>query len=83
LRTQGLSTLITGIGINIHQGEHQLDRPVVEPVSLEELLLPEVFESLQTDALVETLVAKVCFWYALIFNGQHGQVERAWESYKL
>lgn len=83
LQQDGISTLITGIGINTRQVLRSLDRPVIEPVSVEEILAPEAFARFSDEQLIETVVAKICFWYALIFQGQQGQVERAWERYKL
>lgn len=82
-RHEGFSSLITGIGINVRQAQHDLDHPVVVPVSLQELLPPDQFGKLSLESLIETVVAKVCFWYALLFHGQRGQVQRAWERYRL
>ncbi len=79
----GLTSLITGIGINTHTEYHTLDRPVVTPVALEALMAPDAFLALNLDTVVETLVAKVCFWYGLVFSGQEGQVSRAWERHVL
>ncbi len=83
LSQQGITALITGVGLNLRCVPRELDRPVITPVSLEELLSPEAFEHLAFDTLVETMVAKICFWYALLFNGQAGQVQRAWQQYRL
>ncbi len=82
-QSQGLTAIITGIGINTHHIARDFDRAVHQAISLEELLGPEAFCRFSTEALVETLVAKICFWYALLFQGQEGQVLRAWNSHRL
>jgi biotin-[acetyl-CoA-carboxylase] ligase BirA-like protein len=83
LQQNGITSLITGIGLNTHVARRTMDRGVVEPVSVEDILSPAQFYELAPETLVEALVGKVCFWYGLLFQGQQGQVERAWERYKL
>lgn len=83
LHQQGIASLITGIGLNTHKARRVLDRTVVEPIAIEDLLSPAEFYEFAPETLVEAIVGKVCFWYALLFQGQRGQVERAWERYKL
>jgi biotin-[acetyl-CoA-carboxylase] ligase BirA-like protein len=83
LHQNGIAALITGIGLNTHIKERDVPESAALPVSLEEILSPEVFQSFSSDVLTETLVAKICFWYALLFAGQQGQVNRAWERYKI
>lgn len=80
MQTGGLRSLITGLGLNIDSSQHQLDRNVVSPVSLQDLMPQDVFESLDRDALTEAIVGKICFWHALVMHGQLGQVERAWQA---
>lgn len=82
LNPKGLTTLITGIGINTHRHPRNLDRPQIEPVSIQEILTPEAFERVNTEDLVEAVVGKICFYYALIWSGQAGQVERKWQTYQ-
>lgn len=84
LQQKGIASLITGIGINTHQSVRDLDsQAAVSPISLEELLSPSAFYMLAVEDLVEAVVGKVCFWHALVFNGQAAQVERAWDRYCL
>lgn len=84
LQQVGISSLITGIGLNTHRCERNLDGSAVLPISLEELLPSEHFRAaFSKEAFVETLVAKICFWYSLLFQGQQSQVRRAWERYRL
>jgi len=80
MHTEGLTSLITGVGLNILTTEHRLDRDVVAPVALEALMSADTFASLDRDALTEALVGKICFWHALVMHGQLGQVERAWQA---
>ncbi len=83
VQSEGITTLITGIGLNLHPWPHELDRQVVAPISVRELMPEDCFAALNPEDLVERVVAKVCFWYALLFQGNHGQVQRAWDRYKL
>lgn len=81
LHQGGIAALITGIGINTEIKTRKINQPTVLPISLEEILSSDVFQKFSSDILTETVVAKVCFWYSLLFAGQHGQVQRAWERY--
>ena len=83
LEKKGFSSLITGVGINTHNVVHDLDRNIVEPVSLEQLLSPEGFKRFSKEKLIEGIVSKICFWYEVIFNGKQDLVQEKWESYKL
>jgi BirA family biotin operon repressor/biotin-[acetyl-CoA-carboxylase] ligase len=80
---QGITTLITGVGINTRTADRHLlnQGDAIEPVAIEDLLESAVFDTLPWDSMVETLVAKICFWHALVFNGQTGQVKRSWAEY--
>ena len=44
LHKEGISSLITGVGINTQKVRRDLDRNIVEPVSLEEILPSEQFQ---------------------------------------
>jgi biotin-[acetyl-CoA-carboxylase] ligase BirA-like protein len=83
LHQHGMSCLITGVGINTHTVPRTLDRQGAEPIALQDLMHKLHFANLSHDVLVETLVAKICFWHGLVFNSQHGQVVRAWNQHKL
>jgi biotin-[acetyl-CoA-carboxylase] ligase BirA-like protein len=83
LQQQGIASLITGIGINTHCVERTLDRNIISPVSLEELMDTEAFATFSNEPLIEAIVAKICFWYALVFDGKHGQVQRAWDRHRI
>ncbi len=82
LHKDGISSLITGIGINLQKSLHNLDRDVVLPVSLEEIIGSNKFISdFSREKLIEVIVAKVCFWYSKIFNKEHSEIKSIWESY--
>ncbi len=83
LHQKGITAILTGIGMNIAAVPRLLDRPEVQPIALAEVLSAEELSRFSTERLIETLVAKVCFWYSLVFEGYPGQVERAWEKHCL
>jgi biotin-[acetyl-CoA-carboxylase] ligase BirA-like protein len=82
-----LSALITGIGINLRQAERKVApdpaRPVAMPTSLEAHLPPHVMERFQSEELTEAILAKLHFWYSLVWQGRDGQVQRAWERFQI
>src|SRR3989338_209684 len=75
LYESGISSLITGIGINVQKTKYNLDRDIVSPVSLEEILSKEAFAKFSKQLLIENIVEKVYFWYEKIFNGEHDMVQ--------
>ncbi len=81
LHKDGISSLITGVGINLQKSLHNLDRDVVLPVSLEEIIGCNEFSVFSREKLIEAVVAKVCFWYSKIFNREHSEIKSTWESY--
>ena len=83
LYESGISSLITGIGINVQKTKYNLDRDIVSPVSLEEILSKETFAKFSKQLLIENIVEKVYFWYEKIFNGEHDTVKNTWESHKI
>ena len=83
LYESGISSLITGIGINVQKTKYNLDRDVVSPVSLEEILSKEAFAKFSKQLLIENIVEKVCFWYEKIFNGESDMVKNTWDLYKI
>lgn len=82
LSKEGVKALITGIGINTHKIERKLEEKNVEPVSIEELLSANKFNSFSRAKLVEKMLEKICFWHNFVFNGQHAKVEKAWNYYR-
>lgn len=91
LYKEGLSSLITGIGINTHKASHNLDRDIVTPISLEECL-PDFSaiggpafggKNFSKKKLIEKIVTNVCFWYEKVFSGEEKLVKDKWEDYKI
>ena len=78
---KGFSYLISGVGINTHKTNHELDRDIVEPVSLEEIMaevetgLPCLFKNLSKENLIKKIVEKICYWYKLLFEGKQNLIE--------
>ena len=83
LQKDGISALVTGIGINTHNIERSLDKNLILPISLEELLPSEEFNKLSINILTETIIEKICYWHNLIFQGEKDKIEQTWELYKL
>ncbi len=80
LQNKGISYLISGIGINIHKASHKLDREIVEPISLEEILPKEDFKNFAKEKLIEKIVEKICLWYEVILDGKRDLIEESWET---
>lgn len=86
LHKAGISSLITGVGINIKKIKtglpSLLDRDIVEPISLEEIMNATDFKTFSKKKLIEAIVNKICFWYERVFEGKQDLVHEKWESYK-
>ncbi len=83
LEKKGISSLISGVGINIQETSHKLDRNITKPISLEEIISEEAFKNFSKEKLIESIMSKVCFWYEVIFNGKQDLIQEKWENYKL
>ena len=86
LQKEKIAHLITGVGINLKKTRHELDRGIVEPISLEEILSvgtgsPRPYFS--KEKFIKQIVEKICFWYEKIFDGNRDLVLEQWESLKL
>jgi BirA family biotin operon repressor/biotin-[acetyl-CoA-carboxylase] ligase len=77
----GISVLITGIGINICKSAYILDRDLVQPVSLEELIDKNSFTMISREKLIESIIKKTNEWYSKIFSGDNLQVQSKWHEY--
>ncbi|MCA9797927.1 MAG: biotin--[acetyl-CoA-carboxylase] ligase [Cyanobacteria bacterium HKST-UBA04] len=69
--------VITGVGLNWRHPDFEVPDGNT-PVGLESVLSPAAFARLNKDTVIETLIAKLCFWQSLVKAGQLGQVERAY-----
>lgn len=67
LHKQGISVLITGVGINTHKATRALDDHNALPISIEDLLSPNNFSKFSKEKLTEAIVSKTCLWYELVF----------------
>src|SRR3989338_1859933 len=81
LKKNEIVYLITGIGINTKKTERVLDRQEIEPVSIEEVLSPELYKSFSEEKLIKTIVNKVNYWYSFIFNNEHLKIQNQWNSF--
>ncbi len=75
--------LITGVGINVRQRDHELDRDGIQPISLEELLPPHHFERLLADEIIDALAQSIDAWHTKIFQHRITEVESAWKRHQL
>lgn len=80
---EGMSLIITGIGLNVKRFEHNLDRDVVDPISLEEILTKENFNNFSKQDFIKVLIEKTCKWYEVLFTGESRLVEEAWSLHSL
>ena len=83
LHKDGISELITGVGINVCKVIHALDKEKAYPISIEEILLPEDFKKFSRNAFIEKLVYEINYWYSFLFNGEDPKVKDVWEKYKI
>ena len=83
LEKKGISHLISGIGINVCKANHELDRNIIEPISLKEIMSEHDFKCFVKEKLIEKIIEKICFWYEKIFGGEQYLILEKWESYKL
>jgi BirA family biotin operon repressor/biotin-[acetyl-CoA-carboxylase] ligase len=83
LQDKGISSLISGVGINIKKTNHELDRNIVEPISLEEIMSKEDFKNFSKEKLIENIVSSLCKWYEITFEGNHDLVQKKWGSLRL
>ena len=83
LEKRGISYLISGVGINVCKTNHKLDRDVIEPISLEEIMSEHDFKCFLKEKLIEKIIEKICFWYEKIFGGEQYLILEKWETYKL
>lgn len=83
MNKEGMSLIVTGIGLNVTKFEHELDRDIVEPISLEEILVEERFKNFSKQDFIKILIEKICKWYEVLFNGQNYLVEQTWAQHSL
>ena len=83
LEKRGISYLISGVGINVCKANHKLDRDVIEPISLKEIMSEKDFKNFSKKNLIENIVEKICLWYQMIFKGKQDLIREKWENYKL
>lgn len=82
LGKEGLSSLITGIGINIKKYNHDLDRDEIKPISLEEIVSESKLKTFDRDDFINKLVTRVCLWSEEV-NRDKSLVEKKWNEYAL
>jgi BirA family biotin operon repressor/biotin-[acetyl-CoA-carboxylase] ligase len=82
LGKEGMSSLITGIGINIKKYDHSLDRDEISPISLEEIVGEVGMKAFKKNILTDNLVSKICFWYEELCRDK-SLIEKTWNKYSL
>lgn len=80
LKINGVSKLITGIGINTHKASRLIEDTTIAPISIEEILTPTDFQKISFQLLIKTIVNQVCFFYEKIFSRQEKEIKQEWEK---
>lgn len=81
LKKEGISCLITGIGINTYIAERKLKETNVPPISIEELVGRNMFKNFSNEKLIKSIVNKVNCWYELIFRSEYEKIKKVFDSY--
>lgn len=77
----GITKLITGIGINTHKAKRIIEDSNIEPVSLEEILPQKEFQHFSREELIKMVVSKVSFWHNKVFNNEYEEIKELWEKF--
>ena len=83
LYQQGISSLITGVGININKVNDEIDGSSIEPISLEEIMAQDSFKAFDKLELIKKLVIEICHWYLKVFNQENELVKEQWDKYAI
>lgn len=83
LTSGGITKLITGVGINTRKVFREIEQSTITPISIEEILSPEIFLQFSSKALTEAFINKICLWHTKVFNNEYREVKETWEHYKL
>lgn len=78
-----ITSLVTGIGINLRRAERRLPPDVVAAVCLEELMPSPDFAALDWASLASDIASRVLDWNAVVAAGELGRVRAEWERHKL
>jgi biotin-[acetyl-CoA-carboxylase] ligase BirA-like protein len=78
-----IRALITGVGINVRRAERALPADHVRPISLEELMPPEVFAALDVPGLTVALAKRIRRWNAVVSGTEGRELEEAWQKHVL
>ena len=78
-----IKALLIGIGINVRRTPRLLPAESPEPISLQDLIPPAQFLSVDEGQLVTKLVDQIFLWNTVVASGDADRVKREWERYKL
>lgn len=73
-----LSSLIVGVGINVHPAERIVAPDALRPVSLADAMRPSLPDEAMTLRLLDCIVANLMAWNERIASGDGGGIESCW-----
>jgi len=75
------AAILTGVGLNTHNVRRNAVDCALPPISLEEVLEPIVWRTLQLEALAELLADRICEWNSIVATSDERSLEFAWQLY--
>ncbi len=78
-----LRALITGIGINTRAVPRDVHDALVAPISLQDLLSPQQFAFLDTNALAARIAQKVIQWNVAVAGGDLERLHAQWRHFRV
>ncbi len=75
--------LITGVGVNVRRAVRPTMDGAVDPICLEDVMLPERFSRLDISSLILSLVRQIRQWNGAAAEGGHRMIADAWDRYRI
>jgi biotin-[acetyl-CoA-carboxylase] ligase BirA-like protein len=75
-----IEAVITGIGINTHVADRMVRRGGVDPVCLQEIMLPAEFEAMRFDAWVAPLARAILHWNQRCWKAEGDEIRCRWRE---
>jgi len=73
--------VITGIGINMHPAQRQVESGALPPTCLADHLSNQQMQAIDVNALVARLVTEILAWNNRVFSGKIEMVKKAWQAH--
>lgn len=75
-----VTSIVTGVGINVRSVGRTVTTGAAEPVSLEEILRPDAFAALDTGVLVDRIARGLPAWIAAAGREERERIRQAWAA---